>query len=53
MGKKQSGTLLVVQWLILYTSKVGGTRLITNQGTKIQHATGQKKEKKAERDFIE
>lgn len=53
MGKKQSGTLLVVQWLILCSPNVGSTRLITNQGTKIQHTTGQKKEKKAERDFIE
>lgn len=43
----------MAQWLILCSPNVGGTRLITNQGTKIQHATGQKKGKKAERDFIE
>lgn len=46
IGKKQSGTLLVAQWLILCSPNVGGTHLITNHGTKIQHATGQKKEKR-------
>lgn len=51
-GKKQSGTLLVVQWLILCTPNVGGTCLITNRGTKIQHATGQKKGKKKQKKIL-
>ena len=33
------GTSLVVQWLRLHASGVGGTSLIPGQGTKIPHAT--------------
>ena len=42
--KASQGTSLVVQWLRLYTSNVGGTGSIPGQGTMIPHATsrGQK-----------
>ena len=33
------GTSLVVQWLKLHISTVGGTGLIPDHGTKILHAT--------------
>ena len=33
------GTSLVIQWLKLHTSTVGGTGLIPDQGTKILHTT--------------
>ena len=40
LSNNSKGTSLVVQWLRLCASTVGGESLIPGQGTKIPHATG-------------
>ena len=42
------GTSLVVQWLRPHASNAGGTSSIPGRGTKIPHATQQKKKKCSE-----
>ena len=48
ISKLRRETSLVIQWLILYASKAGGTGSISGQGTKIPHATWDGREVKKE-----
>ena len=49
ISKLRRETSLLIQWLILYASKAGGTGSIPDQGTKIPHATWDGREVKKEK----